>query len=132
MSKRSNPACAVAECDQGGRMKAPETMLHRFPTKDHQRCKVWVSKCKRDHVNVSNARICSKHFLDTDYEQDMQREELLGAPPPKRLKSTAVPSVFACRNIVPIGITPRQQRMEGRELRRDDESICKLIRNMDY
>jgi len=132
MPRRSYPVCAVAECDQGGRMKAPDTMLHRFPTSDSERCKIWVSKCKRDDVNLTNARICSKHFLDTDYEQDMQRADVLGVAPPKRLKSTAVPSVFLFRKIVRNGITPKKQRLEDIDLRRDDASICKPIMIIEY
>jgi hypothetical protein len=38
----------------------------------------WINRCKReDKLNPETSRICSKHFVETDYERDLQNE-LLG------------------------------------------------------
>jgi hypothetical protein len=37
----------------------------------------WINRCKReDKLNPETSRICSKHFVETDYERDLQNELL--------------------------------------------------------
>jgi len=124
------PSCAVAECGKGGRKRDSDTILHKFPTKNSNICKVWATKCKRDQLNISTARICSNHFLDSDYERDLEHE-LLGLPVRKRfrLKPTAIPSIFEERKELENAVvTSRQQRMNKRKQLTDvNEAIGKVF-----
>ena len=86
-SGRPGCSCSVAICSS-----PKEAIYHTFPKNSHTE-KLWIIACKREGtINVKNARICSKHFKDDDYERDLQHE-LLNLPPRKRLKADAVPSV---------------------------------------
>lgn len=68
-------------------------MFHRFPA-DKSLCQVWKSLCRRgDDFNISNARICSKHFAPEDYRRDL-KQELLQISTKSVLKSEAVPSLY--------------------------------------
>jgi hypothetical protein len=118
----------VAECAKGGRQKHPDTVMHRFPTSNPTICKVWISKCKRDFVNHINARICSNHFNEDDYERDLEHE-LFGLPPRKKLKKTAVPSIFEDRKKNETsGSSHRQQRMD----RRASKSIAQDVLGISF
>ena len=95
--------CAVAVCPN------PKTrdgfMYHTFPKVEAIR-EVWISKCKRlDEFNPSTSRVCSNHFLPSDYKRDLPNE-LLGLPPRKVLKPDAIPSqnLFSEKDL--IGIVP--------------------------
>ena len=91
--------CAVAECRNGKntkRIKGSTLLFHRFPRDENLR-KLWIIKCNRvDYFNAENARVCSDHFAEEDYKTDLQ-SELLDLTASKRLKETAVPSVFPLR-----------------------------------
>lgn len=86
------PCCAVLKCGTYSRKtKGSNVIYHPFP-KDPDLRKDWISKCERKNsFNVELARVCSKHFLNTDYERDL-KAELLQLPPKKILKKTAIPS----------------------------------------
>ncbi|CAL8117896.1 unnamed protein product [Orchesella dallaii] len=101
--------CAVAECRN---RNGPDLAFHRFPSHDKVRCKKWEVKCKRlDKLNVANARVCAAHFTDEDYERDLQNE-LLGLPLRKKLKPTAIPSIFMER--FPGTSSKRETRQKNR------------------
>ena len=82
--------CAVSGCfgnETGVR-------LHRFP-KDEQQRQKWADLCNRRTPISANSRICSLHFMDSDYEKNLMYE-LLGIPVPKntvRLKDGALPTL---------------------------------------
>ncbi|KAJ8953307.1 hypothetical protein NQ318_012101 [Aromia moschata] len=64
-----------------------------FPKDEKLKAK-WRHLYKReDTFNVNNARICSNHFVDEDYERNL-RHELLGYQPKRfrSLKKEDVPS----------------------------------------
>lgn len=52
--------CSVAGC------KGRDNLL-TFPEEETEK-RVWRDFCKSETVNVETARICGKHFKDTDYE----------------------------------------------------------------
>lgn len=89
------PNCAVVGCNSNNRnTKGREIVLHVFP-RDTKLQQVWLLKCRRkDSVNVTNARICSLHFHDSDYIRDLQ-SELLNIPRRRKrvLKPDAAPSL---------------------------------------
>ena len=79
--------CSVAICPS-----PKDAIYHAFPS-DLIIQKQWIHLCKREgFVNAKTAKVCSCHFNEEDYERDLKCE-LLGLPPKKRLKSTAVPSL---------------------------------------
>ncbi|XP_067013892.2 uncharacterized protein [Anabrus simplex] len=89
---KSRVYCAVAQCRNYG-FKSTGVMYHRFPRNDELKC-LWISRCKRTNkFNTDNSRICSVHFLPTDYLRDL-KNELLGLPTKKILRPDAVPSQF--------------------------------------
>lgn len=54
----------------------------------------WLDKCKvknKNSINVANARICSAHFTNDDYE-DLIKSQILGTQP-RKLKDSVVPSL---------------------------------------
>ena len=83
--------CTVFSCNN---ISSDSITLHSFPRDESMR-KVWINKCMRaDVFNVDKARICSAHFLPSDYDRDFQGE-LMDQKPRKRrfLRKNAVPSV---------------------------------------
>ena len=87
--------CTVYGCgvDNQAKYFSPDIKFFSFP-KDKKMLDIWKNLCKRDDdFNVKNARICSKHFSDSDYESNLQHE-LLGYKPKKYrpLKKEAIPS----------------------------------------
>ena len=49
-----------------------QTSFHSFPG-NIKLMKKWVLFCKRkDKINPKTAKICSKHFLDEDFVNDLQ------------------------------------------------------------
>ncbi|KAL1490051.1 hypothetical protein ABEB36_012795 [Hypothenemus hampei] len=59
---------------------------------------MWIAKCGQSvKINVNTARICSKHFLDSDYQL---KEKLLGYPKDKwKLNLNVIPSVHLSKKI---------------------------------
>ncbi|XP_035219594.1 THAP domain-containing protein 1 B-like [Stegodyphus dumicola] len=107
-------SCAVATCSNTYHNTKTSVVFHRFPCKNIQLTKEWLHRCRRaDIVNTKSARICSIHFTESDYEDDM-KNRLLGLPTKKILKSTAIPT--ACiPDLVIYQNTPRQQRQQKKK-----------------
>nr|XP_022914490.1 tigger transposable element-derived protein 4-like isoform X1 [Onthophagus taurus]XP_022914491.1 tigger transposable element-derived protein 4-like isoform X1 [Onthophagus taurus]XP_022914492.1 tigger transposable element-derived protein 4-like isoform X1 [Onthophagus taurus]XP_022914494.1 tigger transposable element-derived protein 4-like isoform X2 [Onthophagus taurus]XP_022914495.1 tigger transposable element-derived protein 4-like isoform X2 [Onthophagus taurus] len=87
--------CAVSTCKNSymkSKKEGKSIIYHSFP-KDQKMQKLWAKKtgCTNER-NFKNCQICSDHFCEDDYERDL-RNELLGIPPRKVLKKTAVPSL---------------------------------------
>lgn len=87
--------CAVYGCRADNSLKdfSRDVKFFSFP-KDKDFQAVWKHLCKRaDTFNVKYARICSKHFSESDYERNL-KHELLGYTPKKYrpLKKEAIPS----------------------------------------
>ncbi|KAI5104653.1 gastrula zinc finger protein XlCGF57.1-like isoform X2 [Silurus meridionalis] len=89
--------CSVRGCGKRNQAKAKDVVIHRFPEKDPELCATWMSAIGRDanktQRKYASLRVCSQHFTPDDYERDL-KAELLGCPPKKLLKKTAVPSIF--------------------------------------
>ncbi|GBM33454.1 hypothetical protein AVEN_55780-1 [Araneus ventricosus] len=85
--------CAVAACHNHHRTtRSKGITYHSFP-RDPKLAKIWVIKSRRkDTLNIGHGRVCSDHFLPTDYEDDM-KNRLLGLKERKILKRGAVPSL---------------------------------------
>lgn len=81
-------ACSVATCKNNSRKvkKCGENiMFFRFP-KDGKIKKEWIRKCyRKDKWDPENKRICSKHFLPSDFEDEVMAR-LLNIQP-KKLKA---------------------------------------------
>ena len=71
------PCCAVSGCTNHTRKsKESGISFHRFPADEITR-KQWLHACKRaDNFCISNARICSVHFAETDFVRDLKSELL--------------------------------------------------------
>ena len=83
-------------------------VLHRFPAKDENACKIWTYRCYRKGIfNIRPARICYKHFEDSCYERDL-RNELLGLPCRLMLRPGSLPT----RNLLNVSsiTTPNRER----------------------
>ncbi len=66
------PSCAIATCKnvKNSVLSCPGIIFHRFP-KESQTRKQWISRCfRKDRFNPDTARICSEHFLPSDYQND--------------------------------------------------------------
>lgn len=89
--------CAVYGCYSGSTTGSRQGVkFFRFP-KDKNTLKKWISACKRkDEVKVKSARVCSKHFKESDYKQACRiKKEESGSSPRKcrLLHPRAVPSL---------------------------------------
>lgn len=89
--------CSVRGCGKRNQAKANGVVIHRFPEKDLELCSKWLAAIGRDENKTekkyASLRVCSQHFTPDDYERDL-KAELLGCPPKKILKKTAIPSIF--------------------------------------
>ena len=86
--KNRRRTCAVAVC----RSRPPGTWYHRFP-KDPKLQEIWIQACRREApVNLNTAYVCSRHFLETDFQRDLFNE-LLGLPTRHYLISGAIPTL---------------------------------------
>ncbi|XP_049799802.1 uncharacterized protein LOC126235110 [Schistocerca nitens] len=128
------PGCAVTGCFSYNRdTKGTDVMYHSFPHNETLQ-KLWLSKCcRKDSVNVAHARICSRHFAETDYLRDLQ-SELLNLPRKRILKPDAVPSCNLPRSSATVNVSPatedRTKRYKKRELpKRSLETLEKLSPN---
>uniref|UniRef100_A0A4W5L7P6 THAP domain-containing protein 1 n=1 Tax=Hucho hucho TaxID=62062 RepID=A0A4W5L7P6_9TELE len=81
-------------------LQATGNAFHRYPVKDPERCKRWLIAVRHIKYNVktpvatlNSLRVCSAHFREDDYERDFQTE-IMGTKNKRRLKDTAVPSIF--------------------------------------
>lgn len=81
--------CSIATCKSNSKKPDPEgekVMFFTFP-KDPKILKEWARKCcRKDNWTPKNKRICSKHFILTDYEDEMQARLMNFQP--KQLKKT--------------------------------------------
>ncbi|KAF0709150.1 Uncharacterized protein FWK35_00034559, partial [Aphis craccivora] len=74
--------CSVFNCNEKSEKQSSSGVhFHVFPcrSKSPTRFRIWVNYCKRKNFNPGNgARICSKHFKSTDYNQsDLLRQKLM-------------------------------------------------------
>jgi len=88
--------CVAAGCDSVG---GKGCSLHKFP-QDEAIKKKWIKAVKQQRSNwdgpSSYSLLCSKHFMDDCFVTEcVQFCDELGMPTPKRLKSDAVPMIFA-------------------------------------
>nr|XP_015840155.1 PREDICTED: uncharacterized protein LOC103314035 [Tribolium castaneum] len=117
--------CAVFGCkvdDQAKHFKKREVRFFRFPS-DPQILKAWVKACSRkDNFNTANARVCSKHFQESDYKEDLKCKLLGYSPKNRRLMK---PGVVPTQNLVnkpssssecsPSAANERRERAEKRK-----------------
>lgn len=112
--------CAIATCKNYGRKTKKlglSVIYHVFP-KDEDIRKEWLIKCKRqDQFNYKNSYVCSEHFLESDYEDDL-RNRLLGLPQRKTLKKHAIPSLkLPNEKPLEVGVLNRSTRVINRSIR---------------
>lgn len=83
------PGGSVASCrshSTKAKASGERIIFFTFP-KDPELSKQWLQECyRKDKVNTDMARICSKHFVNEDFE-DALKAELLHTTP-KKLKAT--------------------------------------------
>lgn len=99
----------------------------RFP-RDERLSKIWITLCKRnDNFNVNTARLCSKHFRESDYQRNL-KHELLNYKPNnyRKLKFDAVPSLF----LPGIKKSPNEASTQERERRIEKRSQKILVDNI--
>lgn len=67
--------CALTICANDSRMTTA-VLYYCFP-KDSLIFSVWVTKCKRkDIINTKHARVCSAHFDENSYKDELRLLEL--------------------------------------------------------
>lgn len=93
--------CSVVTCKSHAKQKSKTgeyISFHRFPRDPHLRIE-WIRKCfRQEGFNPENKRICSKHFLEEDYE-DICRARIMNVPP-RKLKSTGINSCHTLHLVV--------------------------------
>lgn len=83
--------CAVAVCSNTE--KKSGISLFRFPASKPSVLAVWKQRCgRKGKFNVKNARICSEHFLDSDYDPSFRVKASLMPNVKPWLKEDAIPS----------------------------------------
>ena len=87
--------CAVESCPNPNGI-----IYHSFPHKSELQ-ELWIEACGRKNLIpcIKNAKICSRHFSSDSYERDL-RNELLGLPVRKKLKSNAIPTLLLNENLI--------------------------------
>ena len=95
------PYCVVVNCQSDSKNKTQEKDYQWFKLPDEStlqsKCfrKRWLEVINRNFKPSEHTRICSKHFLDTDYLPDDENLSAKKEPKKKKkLKPTAIPSLF--------------------------------------
>lgn len=86
--------CSVLHCPSRFSQVDEGVYFHRFP-KDETLRRKWIEACGVQTLNTENARVCSLHFVTSDYQRHL-KYELLGQPVPKNLthlKEGAIPTL---------------------------------------
>ena len=91
--------CAVPGCTANS-STSPQLSFHSFPSAVELK-KQWLAKIRRDEapgifVASASARVCSRHFLETDYCSGGRKRARQTDRELRRLSSGAVPSQFEC------------------------------------
>ncbi|KAJ8952425.1 hypothetical protein NQ318_014517 [Aromia moschata] len=128
--------CAVYGYNTNNRSKN-NFKFFGFP-KDYKLKAKWRHLCKpEDTFNINNARICSNHFVDEDYERNL-RYELFGYQPKRfrSLKKEAVPSKnLPNREKIRARLIEYNGRKKGRTSnseRKDYVTNTKIVVYQDY
>jgi len=70
------PCCAVVGCTSHSRnAKELGISFHRFPKEESLR-KQWISVCGLKQEAQPNSRVCSNHFEEKDFQQDLKAQIL--------------------------------------------------------
>src|SRR5277367_1372983 len=97
---------------------------YSFPT-DQDTASKWVHFCRRkDDFTQNKSNICSEHFTEEDFERDLQ-SELLGLQKRRKLKPTAIPTVYVVAQITEEPPEPQQSASKSRSTRNEDRNIRK-------
>ena len=92
-------ACAIASC-RG--KKSKEKSYFRFPSSNPSLRAAWIRSCfRQDAFNVATARICSEHFLESDYDPAFFTRASIMPNVKPWLKEGAIPSQKLRPRIVP-------------------------------
>ncbi|KAL1490106.1 hypothetical protein ABEB36_012847 [Hypothenemus hampei] len=97
-----------------------------FPLRKKNILKMWIAKCGQN-VNVNTARVCSKHFLDSDYQL---KEKMLDYPKDQwKLNLDAIPSVnLPFEQQKPLS-TSQLERKKRAERRNRKELVEEIVTN---
>lgn len=119
--------CAVFGCskdNQSKDFKENPVKFYTFPKEGIIR-KQWVlACCRNDKFNADNARICSRHFTESDFERNLQHELLnYTTKSGPKLKEDAVPSLDLPKNKTVIEKSKRSER----SLKRSSKEMVREI-----
>ncbi|CAB1326735.1 unnamed protein product [Coregonus sp. 'balchen'] len=101
--------CAVPGCNT---QEDEDILYHCLPANDMQRCRRWLAAIQKD-VNLPVERhkhflVCEHHFRPEEYERD-----LMGAKHKKKLKSTAIPTIFPWTDDILKRIQPHRKNVNA-------------------
>ncbi|XP_045061912.1 uncharacterized protein LOC121534459 isoform X2 [Coregonus clupeaformis] len=105
--------CAVPGCNT---QEDEDILYHCLPANDMQRCRRWLAAIQKD-VNLPVERhkhflVCEHHFRPEEYERDLMAETM-GAKHKKKLKSTAIPSIFPWTDDILKRIQPHRKNVNA-------------------
>lgn len=87
--------CCVVGCNNN--RKNSSVTLHQFPSneKDPKRYKAWKNRINRKNFHPnSNGVVCSLHFKEEDFANNLMRSLLPNEKIKSLLKNTAIPSLL--------------------------------------
>lgn len=83
--------CAVNGCPNDRRYpRKPKFKMFGFPVNNEALLQQWLAVCRTDEIDVHLARVCSDHFAATDFDPELQGQEVYRTT---RLRPTAVPTL---------------------------------------
>uniref|UniRef100_A0A674A613 THAP domain-containing protein 1 n=1 Tax=Salmo trutta TaxID=8032 RepID=A0A674A613_SALTR len=105
--------CAVPGCNT---QEDEDILYHCLPANDVQRCRRWLAAIQKD-VNLPVERhrhflVCEHHFRPEEYEKDLMAETM-GAKHKKKLKSTAIPTIFPWTDYIWKRIQPYRKHLNA-------------------
>ncbi|XP_042185050.1 uncharacterized protein LOC112259665 isoform X1 [Oncorhynchus tshawytscha] len=105
--------CAVPGCNT---QEDEDILYHCLPANDVQRCRRWLAAIQKD-VNLPMERhkyflVCEHHFRPEEYEKDLMAETM-GAKHKKKLKSTAIPTIFPWNDYILKRIQPHRKHLNA-------------------
>jgi hypothetical protein len=117
--------CSVAIC-RNHSTRTTNVAYHVFP-KNIKLRDAWIKKCRRgDDFNPRSGSVCSDHFLESDYLDDI-KNRLLGLPQRKLLKEGAIPTINLEYKKVGDSSNEREKRQEQRGVRKSALETLKSL-----
>ena len=128
------PVCVAVGCsNRSPRDTERGITFHRLPAGNESLKKEWLVKVKRVNLpKLSCCFVCSDHFEPNCFQVDYQHEFLGGSSRRRRLKETAVPTIFCHKKTEQKRQTNKLDEDRRRSLELNDVTATSPVSHIRY